>query len=119
MGRLPLSTAMIALFSLILVSQSWAAFDPTRTVVFIDPNTSILGLAARPGEPVYYYQVTKKTRYVISGERLGVWDPANHILGHTWKHGHFSSIKVGETVTVEYHIRSGRRVADRVAIYPK
>jgi hypothetical protein len=119
MVRLPLSNAMVALFSLMLVSQSSAAFDPIRTVVFIDPHARIIGLTAKPGEPVYYYQLTKSTRYGISGEKIGVRDPANHIFGHTWKHAHFSSIKVGETVTVEYHIRSGRRVADRVAIYPK
>jgi hypothetical protein len=53
----------------------------------IDPKAGIIGIAAKPGEPVYYYHLTtKKSRYVISGERLGVCDPAttfSDILGNT------------------------------------
>ncbi len=66
--RLPRSNAIIVLFSLMLVSQSWAAFDPGRTVLFIDPHVRIIGLTAKSGEPVYHYQLTKSTPY---GERAG------------------------------------------------
>jgi hypothetical protein len=110
---------IVGFFSLTVVSQSIAAFDPIRKVISIDTKAGIIGLVAKPGEPVYYYQLTKKTRYLVSGERLGVWDPASHVFGHTWKYADLSSIKLGETVTVEYHISSGRRIADRIAIYPK
>jgi hypothetical protein len=38
---------------------------------------------------------------------------------YLWDRGNFSEIKVGEIITVQYHMEGADRIAERVAIYPK
>jgi hypothetical protein len=66
---------------------------------------------AKRGQPSYTYKTTSKTKIRISGKRVR--------LSYLWDRGNFSEIKVGEIITVQYHIEGGDRIAERVAIYPK
>jgi hypothetical protein len=40
-------------------------------------------------------------------------------LSYIWNKGSLSELKVGATITVQYHLSGEDRIADRVAIYPK
>ena len=50
---------------------------------------------------------------------FGIVAPKRVRLSYLWDGGNFSEIKVGEIITVEYHIDAGERIADRVTTYPK
>ncbi len=98
-------TAMLAL------APARAAFDPNRIVTDVNSAAGTFSCHAKAGTPTYTYTTTPKTIFRVSGERVK--------LRHLWQKGSLSDLKVGETVTVQYHLRGGERIADRVAIYPK
>ena len=94
-----------------IVAPAFAAFAPNRTVTAIDGLAKTFACQADAGEPSYTYKTTAKTIYRVSGRRIR--------LTWLWNKGSFSDIKVGEIVSVQFHLSGGERVADRVAIYPK
>lgn len=100
-----------ALAMLTSLATAFAAFDPNRIVTAVDPVAKTFSCHAQANEPSYTYKTTSKTRIRVSGRRIR--------LSYLWNAGNFSEIKVGEIVTVEYHLVGGDRIADRVAIYPK
>jgi hypothetical protein len=100
---------MLAAFA--LVPPAFAVFAPNRTVTAVDDVAKAFTCEAKPGEPSYTYKTTAKTIYRTSGRRVR--------LTYLWNRGSFSDIKVGEIVTVQFHLSGGDRIADRVAIYPK
>ena len=93
------------------LSPAFAAFETNRIVTAVDYVAKTFSCHAKPGEPSYIYKTTSKTKIRIGGKRVR--------LSYLWDGGNFSEIKVGATITVEYHIPGGDRIADRVAIYPK
>jgi len=87
-----------------------AAFDPERIVTAIDHDAKSFSCQAKPGAPTYAYKVTDSTRIRIKGQRAR--------LSHLWETGSFSQVKVGDRVTVQYHLSGHDRIAERIAIYP-
>jgi hypothetical protein len=87
-----------------------AAFDPNRIVTAVDNDAKTFSCQAGTGEPIYTYKTTASTRFRVAGKIR---------LSHIWNKGGLSDLKVGATVTVDYHVSGGDRIADRVAIYPK
>ena len=106
-----LLTAAVALAIVTTLSPAFAAFDPNRIVTAVDRLAKTFSCQAKPGEPSYTYKTTSKTKIRINGRRVR--------LSYLWDKGNFSEIKVGEIITVEYHMEGGDRIAERVAIYPK
>jgi len=104
-----LTAVALAMFT--TLSPAFAAFAPNRIVTAVDYVVKKFSCHAKPGEPSYTYKTTSKTKIRIGGKRVR--------LLYLWDRGNFSEIKVGEIITVEYHIDGGDRVVDRVAIYPK
>jgi hypothetical protein len=104
-----LSTATLA--TMLALASAFAASDPNRIVTAVDPAAGTFSCQAKVGEPVYTYRTTAGTVFRVSGERVK--------LRYLWQKGSLSDVKVGETVTVQYHLRGSERIADRVAIYPK
>ncbi len=101
----------LAIATALACAPAFAAFDPSRIVTAVDVAARSFSCHAKPGTPVYTYKTTPKTVFRVSGERVK--------LRYLWQKGSLADLKVGETVTVQYHVRGGERVADRVAIYPK
>ena len=101
----------VALAIVTTVSLASAAFDPNRIVTAVDHTAKTFSCQAKPGEPSYTYKTTSKTRIRISGKRVR--------LTYLWDRGNFSEIKVGEIITVQYHVEGADRIAERVTIYPK
>jgi hypothetical protein len=94
--------------TLALLSQAPAAFDPKRIVTNVDHAAKTFSCqAAARGEPSYTYKITTKTVVRISGKR-----PRQ-------SRGTFSQIKVGEIITVEYHLEGAHRVAQTIVIHDK
>ena len=104
-----LMAVTLAIFT--TLSPAFAAFDPNRIVTAVDYLAKTFSCHAKPGQPSYTYKTTSKTKIRISGKRVR--------LSYLWDRGNFSEIKVGEIITVQYHIEGGDRIAERVAIYPK
>ena len=102
---------VVVLAVITTLSPAFAAFAPNRIVTAVDYVTKKFSCHAKPGEPDYTYKTTSKTKIRISGKRVR--------LSYLWDGGNFSEIKVGGTITVEYHMVGGDRIADRVAITPK
>ncbi|MGA7389646.1 MAG: hypothetical protein WA322_05945 [Pseudolabrys sp.] len=102
---------VVALAMFTTLSPAFAAFAPNRIVTAVDYMAKKFSCHAKPDEPSYTYKTTRNTRIRIAGKRVR--------LSHLWDAGNFSEIKVGEVITVEYHIDAGERIADRVTIYPK
>jgi hypothetical protein len=103
--------AATALGLSVTLAPGFAAFDPNRVVTAIDFAARTFSCQAKVGEAVYTYRTTDRTVFRTSGARVK--------LRYAWNKGGLSDIKVGNVVTVQYHIRGGERIADRVAIYPK
>ena len=99
-------TVAIAI-TIVSLSQASAAFDPHRIVTGVDYANKTVSCHAKRGEPSYTYKTTDNTVVRISGKR-----PRQ-------SRGEFSQIKVGEVITVEYHLHGHDRVADRIVIHPK
>jgi hypothetical protein len=104
-----LMAVVLAIFT--TLSPAFAAFDPNRTVTAVDYVAKTFSCHAKPGQPSYTYKTTSKTKIRISGKRVR--------LSYLWDRGNFSEIKVGEIITVQYHMEGADRIAERVAIYPK
>jgi hypothetical protein len=103
---------MVAMFAVLAtLAPAVAAFDPNRIVTAVDYAAKTFSCQAKPGEPSYTYKTTNKTVFRISGKRVR--------LTYIWNKGSISELKVGTTVTVQYHLRGDDRIADRVAISPK
>ncbi|HUI94923.1 MAG TPA: hypothetical protein VLX44_04155 [Xanthobacteraceae bacterium] len=107
--RKTLIATLLATF--VFVPSASAVFAPNRTVTALDGGARTFTCEAKPGEARYTYKTTAKTIYRVSGRRVR--------LTWLWNKGSFSDIKVGEIVTVQFHLSGGERIADRVAIYPK
>jgi len=101
----------VTLVALAPIPAALAAFDPNRTVTAVDYDARTFSCQAGAGEPIYTYKITAKTTFRVAGKRAR--------LSYLWNRGGLSDLKVGATVTVQFHISSGDRIADRVAIYPK
>jgi len=104
-----LAVAALALFT--TLSPAFAAFAPNRIVTAVDYVAKTFGCSAKPGEASYTYNTTGKTIIRIRGKRAR--------LSYLWNKGDFSEIKVGEIITVQYHVERDDRIVDRVSIYPK
>jgi hypothetical protein len=104
-----LPTVTLALFT--TLSPAFAAFDPNRIVTAVDYVAKTFSCHAKPGEPIYTYNTTSKTKIRISGRRPR--------FSYLWNKGNFSEIKVGEIITVQFYMKGEDRIADRVVIYPK
>jgi hypothetical protein len=92
------------------LAPAFAAFDPNRIVTAVNNDARTFSCHAKAGEPTYTYKTTDKTVFRINGKRVQ--------LRYIWNKGSLSELKVGDTVTVQYHLSGGKHVADRVAIYP-
>jgi hypothetical protein len=101
--------ALTTLLAVLAVPAS-AAFDPNRTVTAVDYAAKTFNCQAKPGYPAYLYRTTGETVFRISGRRVR--------LSYIWNNGSLSELKVGERVTVEYHLKGDERIADRVVIHP-
>jgi hypothetical protein len=95
---------------LALGAPASAAFDPHRIVTAVDYDAKSFSCRAKAGAPTYTYKLTSNTRIRVKGERPR--------LTHLWEKGSFSQVKVGERVTVQYHLSGHDRIAERIAIYP-
>jgi hypothetical protein len=104
-----LPAVVLVLFT--ALSPAFAAFAPNRIVTSVDYVAKTFSCHAKPGEPSYTYNTTRKTIIRVSGRRIR--------FSHLWHKGSFSEIKVGEIITVQHHTVGGDRIADRVAVYPK
>ncbi len=96
---------------LVALSPALAAHDPNRIVTAVDYGAKTFSVHAKPGEPIYTYKVTSKTVFRVSGARVRV--------SHLWNKGTLSDLKVGQIVTVRFHLSGDDRIAERVAIYPQ
>jgi hypothetical protein len=101
----------VTLATMLTLAPAFAAFDPNRIVTAVDYAAGTFSCHAEAGAPVYTYRTTPRTVFRVSGERVK--------LRYLWQKGRLSDLKIGETITVQYHLRGGERIADRVAIYPK
>jgi hypothetical protein len=97
---------MLALFT-----PAFAASNANRIVTAIDESAKTFSCHAKAGEPSWTYKTTEKTVYRIAGKRVR--------LSYIWNKGRFSGIKIGEIVSVTYHLDGHDRIAERVAIYPR
>lgn len=88
-----------------------AAFDPQRIVTTVDYDAKSFSCHAKPGEPSHAYKATETTRIRVKGQRARLTD--------LWDRGSFQKLKVGERVTVQYHLAGHDRIAERIIIYPK
>ena len=93
------------------LAPAFAAFDPNRVVTAVDSVARTFSCQAKAGEATYTYKTTDRTVFRTSGARVK--------LRYIWNKGGLSDVKAGDVVTVDYHMRGGERIADRVAIYPK
>jgi hypothetical protein len=104
---------LIAVVTLVLapMPSALAAYDPNRIVTAVDNDAKTFSCHAKAGETVYTYKTTARTIFRVAGKRAR--------LSYLWNKGGLSDLKVGATVTVQFHLSGGDRIADRVAIYPK
>ena len=105
------TVATATLVTMLALVPALAAFDPNRIVTAVDYAAGTFSCQAEAGSSAYAYKTTAKTVFRVSGQRVK--------LRYLWQKGSLSELKVGGTVTVQYHLRGGERIADRVAIYPK
>jgi hypothetical protein len=105
--------ALIAVATLVLAPtpSALAAYDPNRIVTAVDYDARTFSCQAKAGETVYTYKTTARTVFRVAGKRVR--------LSYLWNKGGLSELKVGATVTVQFHVSGSDRIADRVAIYPK
>jgi hypothetical protein len=108
MSKLLMAAALALMTTL---APAYAAFDPNRIVTAVDEVAKTFSCQAEPGTPTYTYKTTRKTTIRNNGKRFR--------LSYLWDRGKFSAIKVGEIVTVQYHLKGADRIAERVVIYPK
>ncbi len=100
------SFALIVLLLIAVTPQAFAAFAPRRIVTDVNYVTRTVSCHPKVGEPSYTYHTTEKTVVRISGKR-----PLQ-------SRGDFSQIKIGEIITVRYHLKAQNRIAERIVIYP-
>jgi hypothetical protein len=103
--------AAVTLVVLAPLPSARAAYDPNRIVTAVDVDAKTFSCQAKPGEPISTYKTTARTVFRVAGKRVR--------LSYLWNKGGISDLKVGATVTVQFHTSGGDLIADRVAIYPK
>jgi hypothetical protein len=96
--------------SLLVLTPALAAQDPNRIVTAVDEVGKTFNCHAKAGEPSWTYRTTNKTVFRAAKKRVR--------LSYVWNKGSFSELKVGDIVTVQYHLSGNDRIAERVAIYP-
>jgi hypothetical protein len=104
-----LMAVVLAMFT--TLAPAFAAHDSNRIVTAVDYVAKTFSCHAKPSEPDYTYKTTSKTTIRISGKRVR--------LTYLWDRDNFSEVKVGEIISVRYHLDGGDRIAERIAIYPK
>jgi hypothetical protein len=104
-----LMTAALVMFA--AVEPASAAFAPNRTVTAVDEVAKTLSCSASPSEPGTTYKTTSTTRIRVEGKSPRLY--------YLWEKGNFSQIKVGDVVTVQYHVAGSNSIADRIVINPK
>ncbi len=109
--RTLLGLIVVAALILAPVPSARAAYDPNRIVTAVDDQARTFSCQAKTGETVYTYKTTARTVFRVAGKRAR--------LSYLWNKGSLSDLKVGATVTVQFHVSGSDRIADRVAIYPK
>jgi len=97
--------------TLAMLSSAFAAQDPNRIVTAVDDAAKTFSCQAKAGEPSWTYKTTGKTVFRMAGKRVR--------LSYIWQKGSFSDLKVGDVVTVQYHLDGKDRIAERVAIRPQ
>src|SRR5271169_917666 len=80
---------------------SLAAMDRNRIVTAIDDIAQTFSCHAKAKEPSWTYRTTNKTAFRLVGKI---------------RRGSFSNIKVGEIVSVRYHLDGRDRIAERIVI---
>ena len=103
-----LGAILLALFA--LTSGAFAAMDSRRIVTAVDEAARTFNCQAKQGEPSWTYKTTDRTVIRTSGQRVRI--------SHIWHRGNFSDIKIGEIITVRYHLEGNDRIAERVIVYP-
>ncbi len=110
MGAVRKSLIGALVILLALAASASAAFDPHRIVTTVDYDAKSFSCHATPGSPSYAYKATDNTRIRVSGHRARLTD--------VWNKGGFKQLKVGDNVTVQYHLSGHDRIAERIVIYP-
>jgi hypothetical protein len=111
MRTLPGVLAAALLVMLTAMAPAFAVDDPNRVVTAVDSGAKTFSCQAKAGEATYTYKTTPATVYRVAGKRIRV--------SYLWHKGSLSDLKVGEIVTVQFHLEGSDRIAERVAIYPK
>jgi hypothetical protein len=107
--RKPLMAAMLV--APVMLAPAFAAWDPDRIVTAVNSEARAFSCQAEPGEPSYTYKTTGKTVFRTYGQRVR--------LSFIWNKGSMRALKVGDTVSVRFHMQGDDRIAERVAIRPK
>jgi hypothetical protein len=94
-----------------MLAPAFAAYAPRRIVTAIHAADGTFECRAEAHEPSRIYKTTDQTVFRTSDQRIR--------LRLLWHQGSLSDIKVGDVITVQYHLSGGELVADRVAIYHK
>jgi hypothetical protein len=97
-----------AIGACLMLAPAFAAYAPRRIVTAIHATDGTFECRASASEPSRTYKVTDHTVFRTSGQKVR--------LRLLWNKGSLSSIKVGDVVTVEYHLDGGEPVADRIAV---
>jgi hypothetical protein len=96
-----------ATFAVLLThSPALAAYDNDRIVTAVDNSAKTFSCHAKAGEPSSTYKTNDKTIFRTT-------------VAKKLRRGSFTDIKVGEIITVRYHLNSNERVAERVLIHLK
>jgi hypothetical protein len=94
----------VTLAMLATLSHALAAVTPYRIVTAVDDLSKTFSCHASSREPTWTYSTNDKTVFRVEGKV---------------RRGEFADIKVGDRVSVHYHISGNNRVADRVIVRPK
>jgi hypothetical protein len=95
----------------LMLAPAFAAYAPKRIVTAIHGAEGTFDCHAEAGEPSRTYKTTSQTVFRTSDQKVR--------LRLLWHKGSLSDLKVGDVITVQYHVSGGAPVADRVAIYRK
>jgi len=106
------ATVLLGFFALLFsaLAPVQAAIVSRMVVVAVDYDAQTFSCQRKEKEPRYEYKTTPKTVYRMSGKRPR--------LSHLWNRGKFSEIKIGERVSIQYHVIDHQNIAERVAINP-
>ena len=110
MNKTTLMLAFLASLMFSAVAPAQAAIVSRMIVVAVDYDAGTFSCYRKPGEPRYEYKTTAKTVYRISGKR-----PHVSLL---WNRGQLTEVKIGKTVSIQYHVADHKNIAERVVINP-